>query len=332
MTKPDTEEVMKSIVLINCYFGQYPDYFNLFLDSCRSNPTINYLFFTDNEVMNAPENVIFIRTTFEEIKKKIQDAFDFKISLDAPYKLCDYKPAYGYVFANYISQYDYWGYCDVDMIFGNLRHFLTEDILGRYDKYYKLGHLTLFRNNAENNTAFMSEGVVSYKEAFTTKRIAVFDEFQGIQKIFDKLGKTTYFARDYADITAARNRFTLSDTLVEDIKSNNYTNQVFVREDGCIYRYYDIDNCTKKEEFAYIHLQKRKFDTTINADSYLITYKGFIPLNDLKIDLRCMQKYNGTDIWKEIVMRYKRVSFKIRRKISKMRLSFNEYFASSAHR
>ncbi len=324
---------MKSIVLINCYFGKYPNYFNLFLDSCRSNPTINYLFFTDNEVLNVPENVTFIRTTFEETKKKIQEKFDFKISLDAPYKLCDYKPTYGYVFADYISQYDYWGYCDVDMIFGNLRHFLTEDIIGRYDKYYKLGHLTLFHNDSENNTAFMTEDVVSYREAFTTKRIAVFDEFQGIQRIFDKSGKTTYFSRDYADITAGRNRFTLSDIFVEDNGSNNYSHQVFVREDGCIYRYYEIGNSIKKEEFAYIHLQKRKFDEiTSSGGNYLITYKGFIPINDMTIDLKCMKKYNGFDIWKEAVMRYKKVSFKIRRKINKTRISLNEHFTSSAHR
>jgi hypothetical protein len=253
--------------------------------------------------------------------------------LDAPYKLCDYKPTYGYVFADYISQYDYWGYCDVDMIFGNLRHFLTEDIIGRYDKYYKLGHLTLFHNDSENNTAFMTEDVVSYREAFTTKRIAVFDEFQGIQRIFDKSGKTTYFSRDYADITAGRNRFTLSDIFVEDNGSNNYNHQVFVREDGCIYRYYEIGNSIKKEEFAYIHLQKRKFDEiTSSGGNYLITYKGFIPINDMTIDLKCMKKYNGFDIWKEAVMRNKKVSFKIRRKINKTRISLNEHFTSSAHR
>ncbi len=324
---------MKSIVLINCYFGKFPNYFNLFVESCRTNPTINYLFFTDNVIQDLPPNITVINTTFDDIKEKIQSKFDFKISLDAPYKLCDYKPAYGYVFADYVSQYDYWGFCDVDMIFGNVRHFLTDDILDKYDKFYKLGHLTLFKNTQEINTIFMNEDVISYKKAFTTKKIAVFDEYQGVQLIFDSLGKSTYFSRDYADIRTSQNKYNLSDLLVEDYKNNNFANQIFVRENDCVFRYYYDNNMIKKDEFAYIHLQKRKFDKTIDVQqNYLITYNGFIPMKDINIDVACMKKYNGTDYIKEISARYKVFDYRLRRKINKMRTSINEHFTSAINR
>ena len=39
-----------------------------------------------------------------EIREKIQSKFDFKISLEEPYKLCDYKPAYGYIFEEFIRK------------------------------------------------------------------------------------------------------------------------------------------------------------------------------------------------------------------------------------
>lgn len=323
---------MKSIVLINCYFGRFPNYFNLFLDSCRMNDTVNFLFFTDNIVQNPPENVNVINISFEGLKEMFKAKFDFEISLDAPYKLCDYKPAYGYVFYEYIARFDYWGYCDIDMIFGDIRHFLSDDILDKYDKFYKLGHLTVFRNTQDNNCAFMQDENVSYRKAFTTKKIVVFDEFNGIQLIFDRLGKATYFSRDYADITALRYRFTLSNLLVDNPINNNYLNQIFVRKNDRIYRYYELDGVTDSEEFAYIHLQKRRFKNIIKeGGDYLITCSGFIPWEGKQIDLECMQRYNGTIWYRELQMKYKVIEFKVKRKITKTRISIYEYFTSSVN-
>ena len=54
-----------------------------------------------------PKNVKVIKSTFEDIRNIIQSKFDFKIILDQPYKLCDYKPSYGYVFEEYIKEYDF---------------------------------------------------------------------------------------------------------------------------------------------------------------------------------------------------------------------------------
>lgn len=323
---------MKSIVLINCYFGSFPNYFNLFLDSCRSNDTIDFLFFTDNlcEEYDIPSNVRLVYTTFEELKIRIQSKFDFKISLDAPYKLCDYKVAYGYIFNDYISKYDFWGYCDVDLIFGRLRHFLTEEVLDNYDKIYKLGHLTIIRNTDELNSLFMIDDYVSYKKVFSTSKIMVFDEYQGIQIIFDQMGKKTYFSRDYADITPMKYKFSLSNLLTSNIDNNNYKNQIFVSENNCIYRYYEMNGLIKNEEFAYIHLQRRKFvENRIEDHRYLITNTGFIPYGDKVIDKRCMEKYNGEHFFKELRTIAKNRLYKIKRKISKVRVDIYEYSTST---
>ena len=117
---------MKSIVLINCYFGRFPNYFNLFLDSCRKNSTLNFLFFTDNLVQDPPENVSVINTSFDDLKEMFKGKFDFKIILDAPYKLCDYKPAYGYIFEEQIPNYMFWGHCDIDTLMGDLNSFISD--------------------------------------------------------------------------------------------------------------------------------------------------------------------------------------------------------------
>lgn len=99
---------MKKVLYIIPYFGKFPTLFPLWLESCRYNPTINWIIFTDDKtVYDYPDNIKVIYTTFREIRKKIQELYDFPISLEKPYKLCDYKVAYGDMFSNYIDGYDF---------------------------------------------------------------------------------------------------------------------------------------------------------------------------------------------------------------------------------
>lgn len=89
----------KRCVLILPYFGQFNNYFPLFLKSCEANPTYTWMIFTDNEFKYAcPENVHVIKTTLDEIRKIANEKFGFKIVLESAYNLCDYNPAYGFLF------------------------------------------------------------------------------------------------------------------------------------------------------------------------------------------------------------------------------------------
>ena len=45
------DTVHASIAIVLPYFGKLPNYFPLFLESCRKNPTVNWLFYTDCEVL-----------------------------------------------------------------------------------------------------------------------------------------------------------------------------------------------------------------------------------------------------------------------------------------
>ena len=93
---------MKRILFICPYFGNLPiAHMKLWLLSCELNPTIDWLILTDDHTqeLSFPSNVKVIYTTLDEIKQQAQKLFDFPIYLDRPYKLCDYKPAYCYIFS-----------------------------------------------------------------------------------------------------------------------------------------------------------------------------------------------------------------------------------------
>ena len=136
---------MKKIALIIPYFGTLPDYFDLWLKSVEKNPTITFFLFTNDESSYCyPDNIEVINIAFKDFRSRLQSEFEFEIKLESPYKLCDYKPTYGNVFKKELLQYDFWGFCDVDLIFGDIRKFITDDILDKYDRILTRGHFSLF--------------------------------------------------------------------------------------------------------------------------------------------------------------------------------------------
>ena len=171
---------MTKIAVILCYFGKLPENFSLFAESCRRNATVDFLLFTDDTPTHLPENMHLHPTTFAALQRRVAGCFDFAITLHTPYKLCDYKPAYGEIFAPELEGYDFWGYGDMDLVFGDLRAYFTEDKLRKYDKFYAFGHLSLYRNTPENNAVYRKKVGMDYHKAFTTREITVFDEVEGI--------------------------------------------------------------------------------------------------------------------------------------------------------
>ena len=127
---------MKRIAFVVTYYGLFPNYFPVWLNSCWQNTTVDFLAFTDNssEGYIIPPNVRFIPISFDALRELFQSQFDFTICLDRPYKLCDYKPVYGEALHDWLNEYDFWGHCDIDLIWGDIRKLFTDEFLEQYDK------------------------------------------------------------------------------------------------------------------------------------------------------------------------------------------------------
>lgn len=170
---------MKSIVVLFPHFGKLPPQYKMWRASALYNADIDFLFFTDCDVEPA-KNIIVHKMSFADFRQIVQKKFDFPIVLDRPYKICDYRPAFAYILSEYTKGYDYWGWGDLDVVYGNIRHFVTDEVLSHYKMISGFGHFTLYRNDDYTNTFFMKDvdGYVSYKEAFTEKRSMYFDEYE----------------------------------------------------------------------------------------------------------------------------------------------------------
>jgi len=164
-----------------CYYGQFPWYFDYFLHSCIFNPTIDIFIVTDitTYANRLPNNVNLVFKTLQDVVCLASEKLGFQVVIDHPYKLCDLKPAYGLIFSDFLQGYDYWGQSDLDIIFGNIRNFITDEILSIFDFIsirhdYTTGCFALYKNGDFMNNFFKRSK--DYKKVFSTKYNYCFDE------------------------------------------------------------------------------------------------------------------------------------------------------------
>jgi hypothetical protein len=169
------------IVKIIPFYGSWPIFMHPYLESCRRNPMLQVTFVTDLPPFpNSPPNVTYFSLSFEQLKARIHDLFGVDVSSIPPYKLCDFRPAYGVIFADILAEADFWAHGDNDMILGDVAAFLTPQLLAAYDILsFKKGHLqgpfTIYRNSPRVNELFRDGG--EFKRVFSTTAYLSFDEF-----------------------------------------------------------------------------------------------------------------------------------------------------------
>lgn len=272
------------IRIILPYFGKLNNYFKLWLNSCKMNLNIDWLIFTDEIIdFDIPNNVEIVNISFETLKNIIQNKFkDIKIWLNNPYKLCDYKQFYGYIFSEYLTDYDFWGYCDCDVIWGCLSSFLSDDILSNYDKILRTGHLSLIRNTKDINENFKKYD--TYKVILTSSVIYGYDEsIKGF-----RLG----FA---GELMANGYSFYRNDEIVADVDFRHFPFRivskpgeicVFLYEHGHIYKLVLCGGEVIKTEMAYLHLQKRQMiiEDKIDEDKFLVIPNKIIKYDSSLLD------------------------------------------------
>jgi hypothetical protein len=143
---------------------------SFYLESCRHNPSIDFLIFTDCGTPDAVcPNVTIIESTLEQFRARASEMLGEQIFFDNPYKVCDFKPAFGVLFEEYLREYDFWGNADIDIVYGNIRDFLTKELLNNNDvitarREYLAGHMTLYRNTPEINRLY--EASADYPSIF----------------------------------------------------------------------------------------------------------------------------------------------------------------------
>ncbi|QIM47010.1 hypothetical protein GPZ88_08180 [Streptococcus ruminicola] len=297
---------MNKCLFIICWFGKLPDYFEVWLKSVEFNGDFDFLILTDDIYSGKlPKNVFLKEYTLFDFSKNARKILGKNINIKRPYRICDFRPMFGLLFKDYIKDYDFWGYCDLDLIFGKLSDFITNDILNSNDALFNAGHLTLIRNSEETNCLFMLRGgCFSYRTVVKRDAIFAFDECTGIQRIARKNNLKAHYGLNFIDADTKYRQLTSRSA------KNNPKNQAYYWEEGNLYRCKAENNEVFYQKIAYIHMQKRKINKfNISKDSFWICPEGYIDKSyigkPLINDLLKTNPYDGEVSRNFMVRKYK---------------------------
>lgn len=265
---------MNKITAICCYYGKLPEYFSLWAYSAGKNDFIDFYLVTDEETAKnippLPENVKVKLIPFGDIKKRAKKTLGFNAKLNGPYKLCDYKFIYGAIFSDIIKGYKFFGWYDIDVILGNLRKYITDEAL-KAGVIGELGHFTIMRSTL---VSFYREScsvfnlATPYKKVFRTNTSCFFDELYGLNRMKD--GVETYSLINYvADVNPTRRDFYV-------FHKENEGSFIIEYDGGRVIKLFKDG---RREEAAYVHLQKRKLrvHSGVSSERFYITPEGFSP-------------------------------------------------------
>ena len=279
---------MQKIAVISCWFGPYPNYFGLWIKSVAWNPTIDFYIVGNTPLPpGSPANLHHLPMTLEGLQDLIRKRLDCPSAvLPNPYKCCDYKPMYGLILGPELNGYDFWGHCDLDLVFGNLRAFLTEERLGIYDKFYPNGHLSVYRNTPEVNDRWrLPYAKFDVNEVISSPLNFAFDEWDGIYNIYMRMGLPFWREVEFCNPAPGVQRFRFRQRSNQKYERSpeNYPHQCFYWENGNLHRaFVDGAGQVLVEDYVYMHFFKRHFPNpppkTLEPETaFFCTPSGFVP-------------------------------------------------------
>ena len=230
------------------YFGSFPNYFQLYLDSLSINTDIlSVIIFTDIDkcMYQLPENAIIINMTLDNIRERaacfLLDEYNTQIDssllIKRPYKLCDYRVVYHLLFCDIlrnigVNETDYIGWGDIDLIYGKLSNMINLKIDYSVIGFHGLHTLLIDNGNHIIDERQMRTELINFT---TNTERSIFNMKSYFADIIPPLFSNDMF------------KMTTNNKIINHIKfDKTLKSLVVIFEDG------------STKEVTYAHLQKRK--------------------------------------------------------------------------
>ena len=157
MISPQISKFPSACVVI-VWFGPLPPYYPLWQSSIKYNHGLDWVIIGDSLPLqkdNDIPNLEYINMELGELISRLNKCgIDTKAESFYPYKLCDYRPAYGCLFADILEKYNYWAHGDLDLVYGDIHKAIPleiwehTDIIG-CDKTNRISGPLCFYKNSE---------------------------------------------------------------------------------------------------------------------------------------------------------------------------------------
>jgi len=301
--QPVIKVKQKRIYTFIPYYGGFPNYFQLYLDSLGINTDILTVFLiTDIDMTGykCPTNLIVIKMPKSDIQKRLSkfilDTYEKVVEpenlIKDNYKFVDIKIVLPLLFDDLLKKYtvtedDFVGWGDIDLIYGKLSNFIDFNkgygILGGWHGHFAaIQNTDSFKNNFKTIPNFL-ELITDNSKTFITDEIAYREPLKAyLSKYNIKMFYTNahfcdivppcFFHKSRPDYKTFEKNFYDLYNPYKNIKAVVYDKSKLMVE---------YDDGTSRETL-YCHLQKRKMDLPFTSyDTYYINESGFsvIPQN-----------------------------------------------------
>lgn len=243
------------------YLGVWPRWCRLFFESCRTNPEVAIIVLCESPPpFPLPANVHVVSMRRSEIIGRLEKVTGLNLGNLHGHKLSDLKPFYGLAFADMLEKYQFWGFCDIDMMFGNLEKLFTDEFFDSIDVFSShnemiVGHFTVLRNTpAVNRLCFRIE---SWKQLCLSPMAEHMDE----QRFAEALRKDSSIrwkrsASLQEELQGSFGRFGITFTFFGEVAYLESADTPVVQwENGSVYYH---DAAGKSTEVLYVHFMGLK--------------------------------------------------------------------------
>lgn len=294
-----------TIAIIIPWFGPWPTWMDLFIHSSQCNKTIDFILFSDQELPAYAQNIKnihFEKIAFKDYCSLVSQSLDIEFHPANPYKLCDLKPYYGFIHHEIIKNYNFWGFGDLDLVWGDIRHFYTEQLLKKHDILSThsdrlSGHLTFVRNIPYYNTLALR--LPNWKELLTSPDNQAIDEIHLTLKIYPwakllwKIHKHIFLRFHFQDEWSAYNRFCrrvnrilLNKKILFVERNTSPWNDGDMPQKEWLYKNGHVYDTQTKEELIYLHFLSMKKQWVGNyyhpsSNGSVISFTGFQPYEEV---------------------------------------------------
>src|SRR5258707_9826714 len=112
--------MIKKLFITHYFANTFPEWIDKYIENTKFLKKYGYDFLLD--------------TDLNKFNQRCKKALGFESSiLPGTVKIGDYRPAFGLIYEDILSGYDFWGHTDTDCVYGRLDHFLTSNLLENCD-------------------------------------------------------------------------------------------------------------------------------------------------------------------------------------------------------
>ena len=208
MVENAAEKQSPWLVMLCFYFGRWPAWINFFVESCKWNPDVCWRVYTDcGEPENRARNIEYVPISFADYKALARARLGIAFDPAHPYKLCDLRPALGFIHEQDIAGYPFFGYGDIDVIFGKISDFYGAekfadlDVISTHPERLSR-HFAVLRNTPDLRQAF--ERIPDYRKTLEMPNQSGVDEDKFSRLFLTSAAQRTLFVERYSTVLSTR--------------------------------------------------------------------------------------------------------------------------------